>query len=100
MIPIEPGGSEQWKKDTPCKGNVVIFIGPEYERPTDMERRASIAKAICDTCPVIHRCFEYAVNMDETIGVWGGVNFDTKRYGTKAKRKLYIDAIRQARPAS
>lgn len=30
------------------------------------------AKRICQTCPVIDECLEYALANDERFGIWGG----------------------------
>lgn len=36
--------------------------------------QAAAAKAICQTCPVIDPCREWALDQDERFGVWGGLS--------------------------
>ena len=33
-----------------------------------------MAKAICVRCPVLEECREYALEVGETHGIWGGLN--------------------------
>jgi hypothetical protein len=41
----------------------------------------TLAKKICEQCPVRPQCFNYALGDPEVVGVWGGYNFSlrTKR---------------------
>lgn len=32
-----------------------------------------VAKKFCDECPVRQQCLEYALQVDEQYGVWGGL---------------------------
>lgn len=46
--------------------------------------RESRAKEICRTCPVKQPCLDYAVNIREPHGIWGGLN--------EAERKTLLTA--------
>lgn len=60
-----------WHDKAACKGKSHIFFGPYNERTTAKEKRESIARLICATCPVLDKCREHARNFSE-YGFWGG----------------------------
>ncbi|MFI1167448.1 WhiB family transcriptional regulator [Streptomyces sp. NPDC020801] len=45
------------------------------------------AKAVCRRCPVSEQCLEWALNTDQTIGVWGGTS-ETERRALKRRRAV------------
>jgi len=49
-----------------------VFFSPDAERGVRRHRREENAKAVCATCPVIDRCREHALAVQEPYGVWGG----------------------------
>lgn len=55
-----------WQKDAACRG-----MGPELFFPPRGESPAA-AKAVCATCPITDKCYEYARTNHERAGVWGG----------------------------
>jgi WhiB family redox-sensing transcriptional regulator len=36
------------------------------------------AKAMCDTCPVMGACLQWALDNNERWGVWGGKTYDER----------------------
>ncbi|MBV6754845.1 WhiB family transcriptional regulator [Rhodococcus opacus] len=46
------------------------------------------AKAICNECPVLFRCRDYAVAAAEPHGIWGGLS------PTERKRQRWLDKFR------
>ena len=50
-----------------------VFFSPEAERGAKRARREENAKKLCFTCPVIDRCREHALAVQEPYGVWGGM---------------------------
>jgi len=51
-----------------------LFFPPSaVERKDDRERREERAKAICRVCPVQGPCLEFAVEIREPYGIWGGL---------------------------
>lgn len=50
-----------------------VFFSPEAERGLKRQRREERAKAVCATCPVIDRCRDHALAVQEPYGVWGGL---------------------------
>jgi len=51
-----------------------VFFSPEAERGAKRTRREDAAKALCRQCPVIDRCREHALRVQEPYGVWGGLS--------------------------
>ncbi|MFF9405128.1 WhiB family transcriptional regulator [Streptomyces anandii] len=41
--------------------------------------QAEQAKSVCRRCPVQEQCLEWALETDQTIGVWGGTNENERR---------------------
>ncbi len=71
-----------WHTEGMCRGNHAhLFFPPTaFERKDDRERRETRAKAICQVCPVLTECREYALTLREAYGIWGGMTeSDRKR---------------------
>jgi WhiB family redox-sensing transcriptional regulator len=52
-----------------------VFFPPSHlERKDEREAREQRAKAICATCPVRIECLDYAIEIREPHGIWGGLN--------------------------
>lgn len=51
----------------------MFFPPSAVERKDDRERREERAKAICRVCPVQGPCLEFAVEIREPYGIWGGL---------------------------
>lgn len=55
---------------TPCTGN------PEYYADRSIEVSADQAEVMCFGCPLIKKCYDYAVADNVNAGIWGGIHFD------------------------
>lgn len=66
----------KWQERAACRGPLaVVFFPPaHFERKEDKIAREGRAKTICDSCVVKGECLEYAVNIRERHGIWGGLN--------------------------
>ncbi|MCW2749376.1 MAG: transcription factor WhiB [Aeromicrobium sp.] len=65
----------EWQYAGACHGaDPGVFFSPEAERGAKRERREEAAKALCRRCPVIERCREHALKVQEPYGVWGGLS--------------------------
>lgn len=81
--PIEESYAWQWQGS--CMGkDSSVFFSPEAERGAKRQRREAAAKAVCASCPVIERCREHAIDVQEPYGVWGGL--------TEAERAKIIES--------
>ena len=76
-----------WQPIALCKGNHShLFFPPSVaERKDERERREERAKSICQVCPVRNACHEYAMEIREPYGIWGGL--------TEAERRVLIGRI-------
>jgi WhiB family redox-sensing transcriptional regulator len=53
---------------------VVFFPPASFERKSDRLERERRAKAICAECTARPECLDYALQIREPHGVWGGLN--------------------------
>lgn len=67
---------ELWQKRAACRGpQAVMFFPPShFERKDEKELRESSAKAICAGCAVRRDCLDYALDIREPHGIWGGLS--------------------------
>jgi WhiB family redox-sensing transcriptional regulator len=65
-----------WQYRAACKGpQSELFFAPNHlERKEERLERESAAKAICQSCPVLRQCRDYALMVREPHGIWGGLN--------------------------
>jgi WhiB family redox-sensing transcriptional regulator len=64
-----------WQLKGLCRGNHShLFFPPSTsERKEDREKREAKAKAICSVCSVKDECLEFALEIREPYGIWGGL---------------------------
>jgi len=63
-----------WQYDGVCRSvDPEVFFPPDSERGPVRQRRESQAKQYCEHCPVLARCREHALKVQEPYGVWGGL---------------------------
>lgn len=67
---------ELWQVKAACRGpQAAVFFPPSYfERKDEKQEREERAKAICATCRVREPCLDYAIDIREPHGIWGGMN--------------------------
>lgn len=72
---------ETWQMKAACRGpQCGLFFPPaHFEKKDEKETRERQAKAICSTCSVKNSCLQYALNIREPNGVWGGLNEAERR---------------------
>lgn len=70
-----------WQADGMCRGShgYLFFPPPAFERKNDRMRREARAIAICEACPVLEPCAEYAISTNELFGIWGGMTEHDRR---------------------
>jgi WhiB family redox-sensing transcriptional regulator len=80
-----------WQMKGLCRGNhSYLFFPPStVERKDERERREIKAKAICSVCPVKDDCLEFAVEIKEPYGIWGGLT-ETERRQIIARRAATV----------
>lgn len=71
---------QPWMKLRACgPSSAELFFGFSDEA-------VAAAKAICATCPVRERCLDYAIDIKERHGVWGGMTYDERRKQQRRRR--------------
>ncbi len=70
-----------WQERAACRGplGTVFFPPPVTERKRDKLAREARAKEICQACPVLLECRDYAISIREPHGVWGGLSEQERR---------------------
>jgi WhiB family transcriptional regulator, redox-sensing transcriptional regulator len=63
-----------WQVDAECTVAPELFFPPDgRESSKEAARRESLAKELCDVCPVRSQCLAHALTFREEAGVWGGM---------------------------
>lgn len=73
-LPVPVIENWEWQEQGNCHGieDPEIFFLPYGIRATKKKEAEDKAKAICEGCPVIQQCLQFALDTRETYGVWGG----------------------------
>jgi WhiB family transcriptional regulator, redox-sensing transcriptional regulator len=59
-----------WVEVAACRGEHQIFLAPAGERPETRLARESRARVICERCPVVQTCRQWA-RREREYGFWG-----------------------------
>jgi WhiB family transcriptional regulator, redox-sensing transcriptional regulator len=72
---------ETWQIKAACRGpESTVFFPPTWpERRDEREARETRAKSICAECAVRVACLEYALQIREPHGIWGGLTENERR---------------------
>lgn len=70
-----------WQDRAACRGpqSLTFFPPGSGERRHERAAREERAKAICATCSVRSSCLDYALEIRERHGVWGGLSESERR---------------------
>lgn len=69
-----------WRDRAACRGMDDLFFPEEGHNTLP-------AKKVCDGCPVVSACLEYALETGQRYGVWGGTSEkERKRMNREASR--------------
>ena len=72
----------EWQLHGLCRGmDSAVFFHPEGERGHKRTAREEQAKRVCEQCPVLVQCRDYAVAAGEPYGVWGGLSAPERMVG-------------------
>lgn len=77
--------SNAWQLKGACRGpqSTIFFPPPRFERKHERIERELVAREICESCPVTSECLDYALEIREMHGIWGGTN--------EAERKAMLE---------
>lgn len=73
---------DRWRIHAACRGKTAQMFPEHGTQPTVINQ----AKAICHTCPVRVACLNYALEHNETFGIWGGLSGRERREYKKQRR--------------
>lgn len=79
---------DHWREAAAC---VTVQDVDFFPDPTDLSA-ISVAKALCATCPVAGECLTWAIETNQTEGIWGG-HTPTER---RSLRRRWLEEIRRA----
>ncbi|GGQ67754.1 MULTISPECIES: WhiB family transcriptional regulator [Streptomyces] len=69
---------DNWREHAACRHedpDLFFPIGTSGPALLQMEQ----AKAVCGRCPVREACLDWAMETDQTLGVWGGTGENERR---------------------
>lgn len=85
----------EWVKDAACRGSGLDGFyagGRGAGKAGHTGPQTEEALAVCQTCPVITECREYAIHF-ESFGVWGGMTEHQRRL-ERRRRNIQVNVIR------
>jgi WhiB family transcriptional regulator, redox-sensing transcriptional regulator len=87
-LPLPVAQDVDWMDDAACVGHGELFFpGPGGAYVIAVNQ----AKAICDDCPVIESCREYALNDASLEGIWAGMtDRERKRERENTQRGVLV----------
>lgn len=75
-----------WQSHADCRLiGTAIFFASDNESTGARQRRERTAKEICTSCPVLIPCRNYALDVGEQHGIWGGTSETERRAHRKRK---------------
>lgn len=72
---------DDWYAYAACHGqDTNLFYPPKH-------LKATAAKQVCARCPVATQCLEYALDMNDMNGVWGGMSPEERKEIRRARNR-------------
>lgn len=84
----QPEEFETWRDGAACNGDEDVDFFPS---PDDAVGNAR-AKALCASCPVLDDCLAFAIETNQTDGIWGG----TTAAERSKLRRMWLRDLRAA----
>ncbi|MDX3526699.1 WhiB family transcriptional regulator [Streptomyces sp. ID05-39B] len=74
---------DDWRQRAACRHeDPELFFPIGTSGPALLQTEQ--AKAVCRRCPVRAQCLEWALETDQSLGVWGGTS-ETERHALKRR---------------
>ncbi len=70
-----PGG---WVERAACRGQDPELFYPEGTSGSALHQ-VTAAKEVCGRCPVVSACLQWALDVGEAHGIWGGATPEERR---------------------
>lgn len=68
----------EWRDLAACIGHDPSMFFPAGETGPAAEQ-IRLAKQVCSTCEVSEECLSYAIETNQSSGIWGGLTEDERR---------------------
>jgi WhiB family redox-sensing transcriptional regulator len=83
-----------WRAYAECRAeNATYFYAPaHFERKPEKDYREGNARALCRACRVRQQCLEYALEVAESHGIWGGLNELERALLLRRRRRAEAEA--------
>lgn len=78
----------EWRELAACKGDTAIMYPPRGNYGALRQ-----ALDMCASCPVTSQCLDFALEFDETEGIWGGTSGRQRRDLRKTKTRQLNEAM-------
>lgn len=75
---------ENWRDEAACLDSLEVDFFPD---PADVGAIGA-AKAVCASCPVAGECLTWAIETNQTEGIWGGHTPTERR---RIKRRWLVE---------
>jgi WhiB family transcriptional regulator, redox-sensing transcriptional regulator len=82
---------DSWRGAAACRSVEPDLFFPIGTTGTALHHIAA-AKAVCETCPVIRECLEFALETNQDSGVWGGTSEEERRQVRRARARALRSA--------
>lgn len=83
--------NDEWRRIAHCRDTSPDLFFPVGTTGPALEQIA-MAKAVCESCPSLTPCLEFALMTNQDTGVWGGTSEDERR----KLRKTWLNDQREA----
>lgn len=86
MVAARPGAADtdgDWRHSSECRDEDPELFFPIGSAGPAMSQAVK-AKAVCQRCPVIGECLDWAIRSGQDSGIWGGMSEEERR---AAKRR-------------
>lgn len=80
------GALPAWRNKAACLDEDPELFFPQGTTGPALDQ-IERAKAVCQRCPVIDECLDWALETNQDAGVWGGKSEDQRRTMRRARRR-------------
>jgi len=77
-----------------CKGkdNTMFYGNEKGNIPSELSKKA---KRMCSECSVPNECLNFAIENDESYGIWGGLTAKERKAIVREYGKITVEEIRK-----
>ncbi len=85
QLPRPVTDAYDWQLRSACRDvDTELFFSARRENPQQRQERQRLAKDICNSCPVLAQCRQYALSSGEEHGIWGAMTEADRRRALKS----------------